>query len=255
MSYPKPFDIATGGALGWRSIKVDGRNTTVGQEFVPVTPNGIYQTPQVGSQVQLRIRAGGNANDTAGGSGAREIELYGLDESGLEITDIIATNGALASLPSSRSFLRLMGARVSKSGTYATQTAGSHAADIVIESTAGDLWGKIPINGFPESISRIGSFTIPADYEGFLIGVRINVSAGKIVDAILFKRENVLETAPPYAPMEVIGEFFNVPGFLDVGYDAPIYLPPMTDVGIMAVIDVQTARVGSGLGLLLRRAR
>lgn len=117
------------------------------------------------------------------------------------------------------------------------------------------MWGTIPINGFPESTSRIGAFTIPANYEGFLIGIRINASAGKTVDAVLFKRENVLEVTPPYAPMEVVGEFFNVPNVLDVAYDAPIYFPPMTDLGIMAVIDVQTARVGSALGLLLRKAR
>lgn len=255
MSYPTAFDIAANGATGWRSIKVEGRNTVVGQDFVPVTPNGTYRTPQVGGQVQLRIRSGGSTDDASDGTGAREVELYGLDENGLEITETVATNGALASDPTSRSFLRLMGTRVSKSGTYATQSAGSHAADINIESTAGVLWGTIPINGFPESTSRIGAFTIPANYEGFLIGIRINASAGKTVDAVLFKRENVLEVTPPYAPMEVVGEFFNVPNVLDVAYDAPIYFPPMTDLGIMAVIDVQTARVGSALGLLLRKAR
>lgn len=255
MSYPTEFDIAANGATGWRSIKIEGRNTAVGQDFVPVTPNGTYRTPQVGGQVQLRIRSGGNANDASDGTGAREVELYGLDENGLEITETVATNGALASAPTSRSFLRLMGTRVSKSGTYATQSAGSHAADINIESTAGVLWGTIPVNGFPESTSRIGAFTIPAGYEGFLIGLRINASAGKTVDAVLFKRENVLQVTPPYAPMEVVVEFFNVPDILDVAYDAPIYFPPMTDLGIMAVINAQTARVGSSFGLLLRRAK
>ena len=125
----------------------------------------------------------------------------------------------------------------------------------MIESTAGLSWASIPLNGFPEAISRIGSFTIPIDYEAFLIGVRVNASAGKTVDAVVFKRENILQTAPPYDPMVVVNEYFNVTGFLDIGYEAPIYLPPLTDIGIMAVIDVQTARVGSGLGLLLRRVR
>jgi len=209
----------------------------------------------VGGAVQLRISAGGNANDTAAGLGAREVLLYGIDQNGLEITDTIVTAGASASLPSARTFMRLLSARVSKSGTYATQTTGSHVGDIVIESTAGLSWASIPLNGFPEAISRIGSFTIPIDYEAFLIGVRVNASAGKTVDAVVFKRENILQTAPPYDPMVVVNEYFNVTGFLDIGYEAPIYLPPLTDIGIMAVIDVQTARVGSGLGLLLRRVR
>ena len=104
-------------------------------------------------------------------------------------------------------------------------------------------------------MSRIGAYTIPADYEGFLIGVRINADAGKTVDGIVFKRENILDTSAPYSPMEVVTEFFNISSFLDVGYDAPIYLPPMTDIGVMAIVDNQSARVGSGLGILLRKFR
>jgi len=253
MSYPRPFDSATGGADGWRSIKIEGRNTDVAQSFVPISPSGVYQTPQAGNAVQLRIRAGGNANDTAAGLGAREVLLYGIDQNGFEITDTIVTAGASASLPSTRTFIRLLSARVSKSGRYANQTTASHFADINIESISGAIWGSIPLNGFGESISRIGAFTVPIDYEAYLIGIRINAAAGKTVDAIVFKREGILQTAPPYDPMVVITSLFNLTGFEDLGYDAPIYLPPLTDIGIMAVIDVQTARVGCGLGLLLRR--
>lgn len=255
MSYPKPFDIATGGADGWRSVKVEGRNTAVSQTFVPVTPSGVYRTPQVGGQVLLRVRAGGNANDTATGTGAREIEIYGIDANGLEVTDTIPTNGASASIATTQSFIRILSARVSKSGRYANQTTASHLGDIVIESTTGELWASIPLNGFGESISRIGAFTVPFDYEAFVIGLRVNAAADKTVDAILFKRENILQTAAPYSPMVVLTSLFNITGFEDLSYEAPVYLPPLTDVGIMAIIDVQTARVGCGLGLLLRRVR
>lgn len=253
MSYPQQFDIATGSASGWRSIKVEGRNTEIAQTFEPIAPSGIYRTPRATDAVQLRIRAGGNAADTATGLGAREIELYGINANGYEITEAIPTNGASASASTVNSFIRLMGARVSKSGTYATQTTGSHLADIVIESTAGALWGNIPVNGFPESVSQIGAFSVPIDYEAYLIGFRINAATGKTVDAVVFKRENILQTSAPYSPMAVVTELFNVAGFTDVQYDAPIYLPPMTDIGIMAVVDVQTARVGCGIGLLMRR--
>ena len=255
MSYPTPFNIATGSADGWRSIKIEGRNTAVGQVFVPVTPSGVYRTPQAGDQVQLRVRAGGNANDTATGTGAREIEIYGIDVNGLEVTDTIPTAGSGASIATTQFFIRILSARVSKSGRYANQTAASHFADIVIESTTGELWASIPLNGFGESISRIGAFTVPFDHEAFLIGLRINASAGKTVDAILFKRENILQTAVPYSPMVVITSVFNITGFEDLSYDAPLYLPPLTDVGVMAVINTQTARVGCGIGLLLRRVR
>lgn len=253
MSFPKPFDIPAGLADGWRSIKVDGRNVAVAQTYVPIAQSGFYRVPQAGSN--LRIRAGGNANDAAAGSGAREIEIYGLDENGLEITERLATAGASASAVTVQKFLRVMDARVTSSGTYASQLAGSHTGSINIEATNSDLWATIPINGFPESRARIGAFTIPANYEGFLIGIRINADAGKTVDAILFQRGNILEKAAPYSPMSVVSELFNVTGFVDVGYDAPIRFAPLTDIGVMAKVDVQTARVGAGLGLLLRRVK
>jgi hypothetical protein len=251
VSFPKPFDIAAGLADGWRSIKVDGRNIAVAQSYVPICQSGFYRVPQAG--VNLRIRAGGNANDTAAGSGAREIEIYGLNESGLEITERLATAGASASAQTVNKFLRVMDVKVTKSGTYATQAAGSHVGNINIEAANGDLWATIPLNGFPESRARIGAFTIPANYEGFLIGVKVNADAGKTVDALVFERENILEKAAPYSAMSVVTEIFNASGFTDIAYDAPIRIAPLTDIGVLAKVDNQTARVGVGLGLLLRR--
>lgn len=253
--FPNPFSIAISTASGWRSVKVPGRNPSVGQTFVPVAPGGVYRTPQVSGAANLRIRSGGNANDTAAGTGARQIRLSGLNAAGEEISETLATAGASASAATSQKFLRLHEAEVSLSGTYATQTAGSHAGDITIEDTAGNLWSEIPLNTFPEGRTRIGAFTLPVNYEGYLIGFRINAAAGKQVDALLFKREGILQTSAPYEPMAVITELFDVTGFLGISYDAPIYLPPLTDVGIMTVIDVQTAQVSTELGLLLRRIK
>lgn len=255
MSYPDPFQIATGNAEGWRSIKVDGRNVAVAQAYVPVSESGFYRTPQVAGATSLRIRAGGNAADTAAGAGAREVEIYGLDANGLEVTERIATAGASASAATSTQFIRLLDASVSKSGTYATQLAGSHVGTINIEATNGDLWATIPLNGFPEARARIGAFTVPSNYEAFLIGVRVNADAGKTVDSVVFMRGGILETSAPYSPMQIVAEYFNIEGFFDISYSAPIYLPPMTDVGLLAKVDVQTARVGAGLGILMRRIK
>lgn len=253
MSFPTKFDIATGSAAGWRSIKVPGRNTEIGQTFEPVAPNGIFRTPQPSGAASLRIRAGGNANDSAAGSGARAVQFYGLDANGLEVTETITTAGASASIATTTQFMRLLEARVTESGTYASQSAGSHSGDIIIEDTAGNFWASLPVNGFPEGRTRIGIFTTPKNYEAWLFGIRVNADSGKTVDALVFQRPGILETTAPYQAMTMIDEVFNATGFLDIGFSAPIYIPPLTDVGVMATVDVQTARVGSDLGLLLRR--
>ena len=97
MSFPSAIDIATGIASGLRSVRVPGLNTAVAQAIVPVAPGGAYRTPQPGGEQRLRIRAGGNAADTATGSGARSVRLSGLDADGAEIVETIATAGAGAS--------------------------------------------------------------------------------------------------------------------------------------------------------------
>lgn len=253
--HPTPFSIAIDSASGWRSIKVPGRNTAVGETFVPVAPGGLYRTPQATAAVSLRIRAGGNAADSPSGAGARRIELYGLKADGTEVIEVLDTAGTEQSAATENQFIRLFQAKVVLSGTYATQTAGSHVGNILIEDTAGQLWTSIPLNGFPEGITRIGAFTVPVNYEAYLIGFRINTTAQKVVDGLVFQRSGVLETSPPYSAMTAILELFNVTGFVDESFDAPVYLPPLTDVGVMAVVSGQAARVNSDLGLLLRRIR
>lgn len=250
---PNPFSVSIGDSAGWQTRKVPGRNTAVAQTFVPIAPNGLYRTPQATAPVNLRIRAGGNANDTAAGSGARAIELIGLDAQGREITETLATAGASASAATEQGFIRLIQARVAESGTYATQTAGSHAANIVIEDTGGNLWTTLPVNGFPEGTTRIGAYSLPWNYEGYLLGFWVNVTAQKLVDAIIFQRNALLEVSAPYAPMIAVDELFNISGFRELHYESPIYLPPLTDVGVLAKVDVQTARVNSELQLVLRR--
>jgi len=64
--------IAKGNEIpGYYLIQKFGANPAVGTTFVPVSDGGIYMTPQAAGAKALRIRAGGNANDTAdGGSGS-----------------------------------------------------------------------------------------------------------------------------------------------------------------------------------------
>ena len=59
-----------------------GRNVACGTSYTPVSDIGVYRTPQVGSATALRIKAGGNAADTAAGAGARSVRLTGIDASG-----------------------------------------------------------------------------------------------------------------------------------------------------------------------------
>jgi len=226
------------------SVNKFGNNDAVGTSFVPVAQGGIYRTPQVSGATALRIKAGGNAGDDAAGAGAREITLIGLDETGAEVSETLATAGASASLPTATTFIRLYRALVSASGTYATQSAGSHVADIVIEDAAGsEDWATISLNSFPAGQTEVGAYTVPLGYSAHLSKIAIDVEANKLVTAKFFQRQNILDTEAPYSAMRLVQNYTGLAGSIVEEFDVPIAFPALTDIGFLAKVDSQTAAV------------
>lgn len=244
-----PMLFASGQNPQVSTINKFGR-ATVGTTLVPIGyaggTGGIYQTPQSGSATTLRIKAGGNANDTAAGSGAREVTLQGLDETGALVTEAVATAGASASSATTTTFIRLFRAWVSASGTYATSSAGSHSGSITIENGAGGTdWAVIDATVFPFGQSEIAAYSVPLGYTAFLHRFDIQISSTKVVDAVFFTREGILKTAAPYDAMRNKQYY---PGITESGFwkefgHAPLRCPELTDIGFMAKVSTGTSNV------------
>lgn len=252
LEYPPELWLARGGILHHEKIDVFGHCTLSANVLSPITYGNAYRTPQAGAATALRIKAGGNAADTAAGTGAREITLTGLNALGELITETLATAGASASAATSQTFIRLLEAKVTKSGTYATQTAGSHAANIVIENAAGGTnWATIARNGFPSARAQIGVYTVPKGKTAYLSQIALQAESQKLTSFLLFKRENILETAAPYTAMVELQHFPQVAGGLQLNIDTPIRFPELTDFGFMGLVDGQTANVSSAMEIIL----
>lgn len=242
------LDVSRGLATGVSVVDKFGRNAAVGTTFVPVCFSGHYRTPQSGSATTLRIKAGGNANDTAAGTGARQITLIGLDENFAEVTETLETNGALASSATTTTFTRLYRAYVSQSGTYATESAGSHAGDITIENSAGtEDWAIIDATNFPKSQTEIGAFSVPAGKTGYVKLRHVTVDTGKTIDVVFFQRLNIDETAAPYTAMRAQSVLSGVTGGeIQAFGEAEVPLGPYPgpcDIGFMAKVSTGTASV------------
>lgn len=242
------LDIGRGLVSGMQTVKKFGRNPAVGTSFIPLALGGVYQTPQSGSATTLRIKAGGNANDTAAGTGAREVTLVGLDENFNEVTEAVATAGASASSATTTTFTRLYRAYVSASGTYATASAGSHSASITIENGAGGTdWATIDATDFPKGQSEIGAYSIPAGYTGYVFRSTFHSDASKTCDKIFFHRGAIDETSAPYTAMRaksVVTGLTQASGFNLTGNNLP--LGPFTgpcDIGFMVKTDTGTAEI------------
>lgn len=232
-----------------------GFNNAVGTTMVPISSNGVYRTPQVAGATALRIKAGGDANDTAAGSGAREVTLQGLDETGALVTESVATAGASASSATTATFIRFFRAWVSSSGTYATQSAGSHAATITIENSAGtEDWGELSVDGFAEAQTNVAAYSVPLGFQAFIKTAHIYVKAAKPIKLVAFHREGILETAAPYSAMRNFLNFDEFEGGKVVEPWAPLGpFPALTDIGFMASVPSATAAVSAVFEIILEK--
>jgi len=226
----------------------------VATSLVPISDVLAYRTPQVAGATALRIKAGGNANDTADGTGARSVRLTGLDASGDIVTEIIETAGASASAATEAQFIRLFDAEVVDSGTYGTQAAGSHAGDIVIENAAGGTdWAKIPVNGFPTASTSNVSYTIPRGYTGFIEGISIAVEGAKSADVLMLSRGGALDTEAPYQPIKRVQEWIGINSTYNDAFTMPLQFPALTDIGMLGKVSESTGAVMVQMDILLLR--
>jgi hypothetical protein len=246
------IEVAKGNIAGHSIIHKFGKNISTNTSFTPVSVGGIYQTPQTGSATTLRIKSGGNANDTAAGSGARKVMLEGIDETGAIVTEELTTAGASASSTTTTTFIRLYRAYVSESGTYGTSSTGSHSGAIVIENGGGGTdWAEISVTNYPKAQTEIGVYTIPNGYTGYLINAFGFTDSSKTTELIFFKRTGILDTSAPYDAVRIVFEERVEGGEFKVDPKAPILLGTACDCGFMAKVGTGSAEVDVDFEILL----
>jgi hypothetical protein len=231
------LDVVRGKFTYQSTVNKFGANAAIGTSYEPVSTNGIYKTPQVSGAVALRVAAGA-AQNTSAGTGARTITLQGLDETGALVSETVSTNGTSAGTASTTTFLRLFRIFVVTSGTYATQSAGSHVAstDIVIEDASNNEWGRIDAsNGFPIGQSQIGAYSVPLGYEAYLTDYALTVNGTKAVDFVFFQRQDILQTSAPYSAMRAVINLYGIDNDVSFSPNYPVGpFPALTDIGWMA---------------------
>lgn len=236
------LEVAQGRKTGYTTIHKFGSVVLGGTSLTPVCQGGFYRTPQSSATVELCCWSD-DANDTAAGSGAREVTIQYLDSSGVEQTATMATNGTSESSQTVTGVWRMYRAWVSKSGTYATQTAASQAGTITIAVTdgakGGDVWTKIPeigTTGMGVGQSLIGSYTVPAGKTAYILSTTMTVDSNKSVDLYFYARTNIDETSAPYSGTLRIKNFYaGVSGENHIEHKTYEAYSELTDIGYMAL--------------------
>lgn len=251
MTYPGLLDIARGISRGLSPLRQSGQCGAVADTYTPITSLGAYRTPQ--AAVRLRVAAG-DATNAPGQAGAWSVQIWGLDAEGNERTEVLVCAGESAGELSLFSYLRLYRAEIYASGTYATQTAASHTAEVRIETAAGEDWALIENAGKSRGRSQFGVYSVPRNQRLFITDFTLAADSDKKIDIALYKRENLLEAAPPYSPLLVLEEFSGFTGSREFELRQPLGpFPPLTDVGFMAVSSAGTAAVSASFDGILER--
>lgn len=225
------LEVAKGNVAGHSLETKFGRNASV--------PNGAWELIStistavsfLSAATTVRVKAGGNVNDTAGGSGAQAITIVGLDANGVVQAETLATAGASASANSSASFLRLYRAYVASagSGTY----GGANVGAITIENSAGGT-DLLRIDA-DEGQTQYGAYTISSTQTGYITRIELFADGTKAADFRLFTRAAFNDVTTPFQPKRLRRFWDGVLGSVRVDMTAsPLVLPALTDIWIEA---------------------
>ena len=247
-------EVANDDVAGHRIIHKFGR-VTAGTSFGAVAFGGVWQTVQPAAATALRVAAG-NVNDDVSGSGAWDVVLHGLGPTGKRQVATVSTNGTSAGSPSVETFIRINRGFVDLSGTYATTSSGSHAADIVIENAAGNAdWLTIDATGYPRGQTEIACFAIPAEEKAFINGINIYTDSTRSSDIIVLQRGDILKAAAPYKAMREVLAITGINNPITITPKAPLGpFPPLTDLIFLGKVGASTGDIVVDFEMVLEDA-
>ena len=191
-----------------------------------------YPWPQTARK--LRIKAGGNTNDTVTGTGARYVTIIGLDSNFNNYMETLVTAGASASSWTTGTFIRVNTAVVTGVGTY----SGSNEGNILIESeTDLDVLAAI-CTGHSRSLSSV--YTVPKGCSAAIPRVAFMCDSEHSATITGYFRKNAEDFVVPYDAANIIN---FLPGFSGQWESKPeelIKFEEMTDFWVTAKKDTGT---------------
>lgn len=239
------LEVAKGNVAGHSLVHKFGRNDAVANgswEFVSLLSAA---TSFLSADTTARIKAGGNAADTAAGAGAREVTFVGVDDNLAEVAEAVATAGAGASSATTASFWRIYRAYVSSHGTY----GDSNTAAITIENSGGGT-DLIQIAA-EEGQTQYAGFTVATGTTAYLLGVLISVDASKPADIKMIKRENFNDTSVPVQAYRLVRYWDGIQGAFSYEPKAPLKFDALTDIWFEAQGDGAQTEVSVDFDLLI----
>lgn len=186
-----------------------------------------------------------SADDTAAGTGAREITSSCLAPDGTEVEVVIPTDGTSASAEASpTSIIRHNRSWVSAAGAYAGTTTGNAGTITIRTAGAGQTHAEITTDsGVALGQTQITRFSVPSNKAAQVLEYTVQVDSTKSVDVWFLQRRSFLTTSAPFTSTRLIKKLVGVAGSISVPFKTPLDIPPETDLWWAAKVANGTARI------------
>jgi hypothetical protein len=191
----------------------------------------------------LKVSSSSTA-DTSAGTGARTVELSGLDADYNEINETITLNGQTV-VNTTKEYLRI--------NRMIVRSAGSGGANAgVIYAGTGTVTTGVPANicatiAINDNQSLMSLWTVPKDYTAYLY--QSNVTAACTTSNKLLTTRVV---ARPYGEVFQVKDKFGIQvdgGDINQVYEFPLKFTEKTDIEVRAIADAGSANVQVTAGL------
>ncbi len=181
--------------------------------FRPVTDDRRYYTPTAAVNMYINSTS---AQDSSTGTGARLVEVSGLDGNFDEQSELVQMNGT-SNVSLTKAFIRVHRMRVVESGTYSGWNASSHSGVIRLYDASNDVLFTSIRNYETLGIGTtlIGAYSVPRKHTAHILSTTHNIEDSRGIDLIYLVREHAELTTAPYKPMRALNLFRTVASSTD----------------------------------------
>ena len=232
----EPFELQVArGQISWHYPQFKfGFNPDVDNALETVwAEGGLYGYLSAASVLKV---SSSSTDDAAAGTGARTVQLYGLDADYNEINEIVTLNGQ-TSVNSVNSFLRINRMVIRSAGS------GEINAGVVYAGT-GAVTSGVPDNKYAtiavgDGQTLMALWTVPAGYTAYLFQTHVTAActtSNKLLTATIVAR--------PFGEVFQVKDKFGIQidgGDINQIYHFPIKFDEKTDIEVRAISDAGSA--------------
>jgi hypothetical protein len=225
----EPFELQVSrGQISYHNVQFKfGYNAVVGNSKETIwSQGGLYAYPPSASVMTV---SSSDANDTSAGTGARTVEVSGLDADYNEINEVVTLNGQTP-VNTTKSYLRI------NRGVVRSAGSGGENAGIIYAGT-GTVTTGVPANiyltidGQGDNQTLMCLWTVPANYTAFLVKMSLSTGTATNTPAIL----NAALVVRPYGEVFQAKERFTLTdGIHDQLYVYPTPFNEKSDIEMRA---------------------